>query len=871
MNTTGPAGLARPERHWPLLGRDAELDEAARALVDPRGSGVLVSGPFGTGRSRLAHECWQLVGRRGHPLLRVTATAAAHSVPLGALAPLLRPGPDGSPPTLRGGQVSARRRPVLLLDDARHLDGASVRLLASWLHSGRVSLIATAGVTAPPVWPDLALHPVRLRALPRSVVLALVELALDGAVERRAVRLLNEASGGRPGDLRELVDGAVRRRDLVSEGDLWRLAGPLTATPRLRSLIESRLRRLDPQHLDLLQRLAVCGRLPLDPAHRGPAELLADEGWVRVVEEGTHTCAELAGPLCGPVLRESLPVQRIRRILRDQAARSGGRDTGPAGLLRQVCWRLEAADRVDPDELEHAVVLARRAQDHAVALRLARELVRVRPRPRSLLLLAEELYEGGHRQEAGQTVRRALCESTSDDERLAAVVLHTQSLAFGLLRVDEALTVNTAARQAFAGHPDVAVLGANEIALCSLAGDVRRAEQVWRTVAPAPGSRAGVVAAAPRVYCLTETGRTGEAVRAARRSRSGDRPCTNADTVAHPALLVGAEARALAEAGSLAAADELAREGYDLAVDAHAGSAQIWLAEHIGWIGYLRGRLHESRIWYGSVLRHAREAGLRAGEWAGLCGQALTAAVLGDIGPAEQCWQEARSLRSGHWWRPEAALVSTWLAAATGRTVQARALALDAAEAAGRRGLLTTQSHLLCDAARLGAAEEAAGPLRDLAAGSDSALVAARAELAQTLAAGQPGQLERCAGRLAALGAVLLAAEAWNAAATAYVRKGAGGLGQAALGRALTLIGPGPGARTPGLVPPSVRCRLTARELQVALAAASGLGSGEIAVRLSVAERTVGNHLQRIRTKLDVPDRTELSTVVHCRAESDAR
>ncbi|WP_329129503.1 LuxR C-terminal-related transcriptional regulator [Streptomyces caniferus] len=862
MTTTRPVGSPRPASPWPLLGREAELAEAARALRDPLGSGVLVAGASGTGRSRLAHECWRQAGRRGHPELRVTATPAARSVPLGALAHLLRPGTDGAPPALGATGQAPGRRPVLLLDDAHHLDPDSIGLLTSWLRTRRVALIATADTHRPPGWPDLPLHRVLLRALPQKVVADLVERTLDGAVEHKTVRMLHQASGGRPRDLRELVDGAVRQRTLVPEDGLWRLVGPLSPTPRLRALIEARLRHLDPQHRRLLERLAVCGRLPLDPPDRAAARSLAAEGWLCTVEEGPHTCAELAGPLYGYVLRETLPVQRSRRILRDQARRAGDQDTGPAGLLRSVRWRLDAADGVDPDEVERAVVLARRAQDHGVALRLARELARLRPRPRSLLLLAEELYEGGEQQEAERTVRRALDESTRDDERLAAVVLHTQSLAFGLLRLDEAFALNATARQTYAGHPDEPVLGAHESALWSLVGDVRQAERAWREVAPEPGSRADVVAAVPRVYCLAESGRTGDAVRAARRSRAARRPCAAADTMVHPALLVGAEARALAEAGSLATAEELARQGYDLAVDAGAGSAQTWLAEHLGWICYLRGRLHESRIWYASTLAHAREVGLRSGEWVGWCGQALAAAVCGDVDRAAQCWEEARSLRPGHWWRPEAAMVTAWLTAATGRLVRARGVALDAAAAAGRRGLRTAQSHLLCDAARLGAAAEAERPLRELAAGSDSALVAARAGLAQGLASDRPDRLERSARQLASLGAGLLAAESWTAAATAHARADAGGSAQAAQAHALAVLGSDSGACTPGLVPSSVRSRLTARELEVALAAASGLGNKEIAGHLSIAVRTVGNHLQRVYSKLEIAHRTALRTAL---------
>ena len=570
MKTTSPAGRPRPERPWPLLGRDAELDEAARALCDPHSSGVLVAGACGTGRSRLAYECAQLARRRGHPELRVTATPAARSVPFGALAHLLRPGSDGAPPTLSGTGPASGRRPVLLLDDAHHLDGASAGLLASWLRTGRVALVATTDATHPPVWPDPALHRVHLRPLPQAVVSDLVERVLGGAVERRAVRMLHRASGGRPRDLRELVDDAVRHRTLVAGGRPVAPGGPALGDPAAAGTDR------DP------------AAAPRPATPRPPRTV----GGVRAPPPGP-AAPGLRGPPGGrrlgtPRRGGAVHLRRTRRAaVRGRAARgpSGAADPpDPAGPDRPVAGSGHRPRRAaavgalahstrptasDPDELERALVLARRTHDHALALRLARELARIRPRPRSLLLLAEELYEHGHPREAERYgAAGAATSPPEDDERLAAVVLHAQSLAFGLLRMDEAFAVNAAARRAFAGHPDEAVLGANETALWSLVGDVRRAERTWRTVAPEPGSRADVIAAVPRVYCLTESGRTGDAVRAARLSRAGRRPCTAVDAVAHPALLVGAEARALAESGSLAAAEELARQGYDLAMDA---------------------------------------------------------------------------------------------------------------------------------------------------------------------------------------------------------------------------------------------------------------------------------------------------------------
>ena len=55
---------------------------------------------------------------------------------------------------------------------------------------------------------------------------------------------------------------------------------------------------------------------------------------------------------------------------------------------------------------------------------------------------------------------------------------------------------------------------------------------------------------------------------------------------------------------------------------------------------------------------------------------------------------------------------------------------------------------------------------------------------------------------------------------------------------------------------------LTGREREIAVLAAKGLISKEIAARLSVAVRTVDNHLQRVYTKLGVNSREDLAKVI---------
>jgi DNA-binding CsgD family transcriptional regulator len=67
------------------------------------------------------------------------------------------------------------------------------------------------------------------------------------------------------------------------------------------------------------------------------------------------------------------------------------------------------------------------------------------------------------------------------------------------------------------------------------------------------------------------------------------------------------------------------------------------------------------------------------------------------------------------------------------------------------------------------------------------------------------------------------------------------------------------GGHTPALVVPVAVVPLTAREREVALLAANGMSSREIAERLVVSVRTVDNHLQSTYTKLGISGRGELA------------
>jgi DNA-binding CsgD family transcriptional regulator len=145
----------------------------------------------------------------------------------------------------------------------------------------------------------------------------------------------------------------------------------------------------------------------------------------------------------------------------------------------------------------------------------------------------------------------------------------------------------------------------------------------------------------------------------------------------------------------------------------------------------------------------------------------------------------------------------------------------------------------------------------------DAPLPAARSLHASGLAAEDGRRIADAASAFEACGALLLAAEAHAEAARYFRTASLTGAAVAAERTSTELAARCPGARTPALsAPVEPMDALTGREREIAVLAAKGLISKEIAARLSVAVRTVDNHLQRVYTKLGVNSREELSQVL---------
>ncbi len=278
----------------PLRGRDAERD-ALRAAVaaarrDGRGRVVVLSGPPGSGKSRLLHEARELAAAAGARVLTVAGDPDGQVLPHGAVLDAVQAGPeplldravvDALPRGPEQGwwlrqelrarleQVAVQRPVVVCVDDAQWCGHGTLRLLRTlpaqlsghavvWVvavRSGSPDAAVAATVRA---LTEAGADRLDLRPLDGGAV-ALLVADLLGAVPDDGVLAAAARAGGQPLLLVELLRGWLDERLVrVGEGRA-RLHGDVLPA-RLRDAVQRRTERLSPAAAEVLQIGAVLGR-----------------------------------------------------------------------------------------------------------------------------------------------------------------------------------------------------------------------------------------------------------------------------------------------------------------------------------------------------------------------------------------------------------------------------------------------------------------------------------------------------------------------------------------------------------------------------------------------------------------------------------
>ncbi|MFF2210607.1 LuxR C-terminal-related transcriptional regulator [Streptomyces antibioticus] len=881
---------------WPLVGRDDALDAVTGALHHPRVRAVLVHGPAGVGKSRLAEECLDRAARSGLRTARAVATAVASAVPLGALAHVIPAGTDLSDPVAGFAAVDAALsrdgggRLVLLVDDLHLLDATSVMLLRQLMDSGTAVVVGTVRTGVPfelsaAFGNDDTVCRIDVEEFRPDEVAGVLRTVLGGPVSAHAVHELHTASGGNALYLRELVLGALRSGALHSDGEVWHLLKGLgSGTARLKELIATRLAHAPRSAVGAVELLALCEPVALTDIEEvaGAEEVLELErhGHIRLVRDHRRHTVVLTHPLYGEVVRASLPELRRKAILLSQAerveARGARRQDDP---LQLASWRLSATGTADPEQLELAAALARHSHDYPQVVRLSRALPADRHTVRNRLLLADALMELGRSAEAEDVLSEADALATTEEDRLAIVLAYSTNALWGMAHAGRAQEV-TAAHGALLGSPRVRrILTINEGCIRTAIGRPGSGLELLEELGDAPGSPhdapVWLGGAAVKTRALQMTGRIGQALAWAEHASSlhrglERRPRRTALAAPHPAVQQAPVVLALAEDGRLAEARDLGLGLYSELVGSEAGLVRMWVAFFLARAEWLAGRVSAARRWYAECIalgrtrhrtRPMREAlgGLAAA--IALQGDAHGAAeTLADLDRADDSMAEREYDTSVP--SPGRALGEAWAMAATGRLEDARVTLLRAADGLEGTGNLSGQGMLLLDVARLGGAAIVADRLAGVAARSDGRLVHAHAELAAALAENDGVALLRLSERLAEMGCELSAAEAAGAAAAAFRRAGNPRSAAGAAVRSAALAEGCEGARTPLLAAAAMTVPLTRREAEIAWLAVSGATSPEIAGHLVLSVRTVNNHLGRVYEKLGVTSRRELARML---------
>ncbi len=862
---------------WPFTGRDGEVAEIVQLLGRDAGRAVLISGPAGIGKTRLATEALAQLRRHGRTIAVVRATLAAREIPYGALAHLLPAAvPPGVVNPLRWAVDSVLagipdRRLALLVDDAHLLDPASAAVLHHLVQDRRTAVLVTVrtGEKAPDavsaLWRDGLAVRWELPPLDEADTSRVLAAVLIGPVEPAAVRQLCRLAEGNLLLLRELVLAA--RRSGALSGPPWRLTSPLpVAEPRLTELVDARIGNLDEDEAEVLECVAL-GE-PLDVATlvrlcpAAAVERCEARELVRVTDTGAGDQVRLAHPLYGEVIRARCPALRMRRRYRDLVAVAEQSGSRPHERLRLAVWRLEAGEAGDPAGLLAACRIAWAAHDYPVARRLATASVSAGGGVDAAIMLATVLNDTQAVPEAAAVLATVPDDADLTERQHCDLTLtRAVNLAMTGDQVDEAFALLTRTRNRLTDmelRQNIDVLRMN---LMGRLGDVPGMLGLARTLLDAPPAtpalRAQVLSV--RSACWGMSGRFLDA-----RSSAHDAvDDIDAWRDGVPALVVPLYANwylCALYAGDLSETERA------------LASFSDELPNQLGWntadnlllLG--RAQLHRMR---GQLLDAAATAGsAQAGPMAASCQaeRAHALALAGDAAGAREALTVAQATQSRRFVTVERqwiTLAEPWVAAAAGELDRAVRLATGNAERAAVHGMEAFAAVSLHDAVRLGAARQVRDRLTALAEQMQGELGPIYAAHARAAAGSDGGRLLTVASRFERLGFLLHAAEA-AAQATEALRSTDGPGSRAASraqARADRLARLCQQARTPPLAHLAMP-QLSPREREIAALAASGLTSPQIAARLVLSVRTVDNHLQHAYTKLGITGRDELRGVV---------
>lgn len=845
------------ERLWPLTGRDHELRTVA-AAIRAGAAGIVIAGPAGVGKTRLAREAVALRRDHGREVLWAHGSVAAQPFPLGAFAGLLDVPAGAAADTIgRALDQIGRMQPlILVVDDAHLLDEHSaivlhrvvVRRLAAVLVTVRTAEPAPDTVVS--LWKDDHVRRLDVEPLDAADTTGLVARVLGGPVESASAHRLWTLTEGSPLFLRHLLDGEVSAGRFTSSSGIWQWTRAPAISPELVELLERQIGGLTPGVQEVVDLVALAEPVAVAALADLTSPTSLEEAEYRGLVRTDGHVARLAHPLYGEVRRAAMGTLRARR-LRGRVAQTLDANLDP---LPRAVLTLDSDLAPEPALFLRAAQAATTMYDLPLAERLAGAAA-ASGDPVAKLVHAAALSWLSRGEEA-EAILLDLAGSMTDPGTLAMTHLHrTGNLLFTMAQPDAAREALSEAVATGALPDHVAAMS---LALAAADGDITavldRGPTLLHQDLPDDLARILIASAVSAAAALT-----GERVLLDQAAVVGGLTAERVPTVIPGFGLADLHVLGHRLAGTphqaQTQADRMRAASADL-----PGPARLMGLVVAGHAALACGHVSEAIV----ALREA---------WAGLADsghefryrcQTLLATALAQAGHPELAAPFLEGLMAGHHpaYRihlPDDLLARAWSAAAEGSTTEAIGHAITAADLANTAGSPAYEVLAWQTVVQMGGATEALPRLLALAELGPRGHAAHAHALA--LAHEDAGSLLEAAKVWGHLGDLVAAGDAAAQSADIHRRHGRQGSALSAAAIAEKFAG-NSGATTPALAMAINPLPLTTREREIAALAARGHSNKDIAERLTLSVRTVEGHIYRAGLKLGVSERGALGGVL---------
>jgi hypothetical protein len=252
---------------WPLIGRSEQM-RSIEAALSSDGSGIVVWGEAGVGKSRLAREAIAAGASRGWEPRWAVGASSGQAVPLGAFTAWTTSGATDTVQLVRGVIESLTAAPpgmtvVVAVDDAHLLDDLSTFVLHQIVQRGAAKVILTVldGEPIPAavqeIWKVGRFDRVDLPPLTLDETTSLLSTALGGSVDPDAALRLWQLTRGNALYLRTIVEQEIADGRIVAQRGYWRWIGDPVMPHGLVAVIEARIGALPAGVSDVVDVLAV--------------------------------------------------------------------------------------------------------------------------------------------------------------------------------------------------------------------------------------------------------------------------------------------------------------------------------------------------------------------------------------------------------------------------------------------------------------------------------------------------------------------------------------------------------------------------------------------------------------------------------------